>query len=187
MRLTTRRKIVACPRPVSRRWCRPAAFAPSRSRCWGKLRNEKLPYLLLTGESLRTVERQVLAHVGDRSRPRHALSHVRGAVGNILAPHRKACQCSFPILPQCDSFLIIVFPVGRTGLFGHMSIEWRILKKCCIATLDSHERVMRHISDWPGTAPSRRLPAVQQKRAGGRMTNFPIQDARSDPAGTAAP
>jgi hypothetical protein len=32
-------------------------------------------------------------------------------VRNILAPHRKACQCLFPILPQCDSFLIIVFPV----------------------------------------------------------------------------
>jgi len=140
-RLTTRRKMAEGPRSLRRRsrhWCRPAAFAPSRSRCWGKLGNEELPYLLLTGKSLRTVERQVLAHVGDRSRPRHALSHVRGAVRNILAPHRKACQCLFPILPQCDSFLIIVFPVSLAGIFRHMSIEWRIAKKRCIAALNSH-------------------------------------------------
>ncbi|MFL9864734.1 hypothetical protein PQR67_11200 [Paraburkholderia fungorum] len=38
---------------------------------------------------------------------------------NILAPHRKACQCLFPILPQCDSFLIIVFPVWQIALLGH--------------------------------------------------------------------
>jgi hypothetical protein len=30
--------------------------------------------------------------------------------GNILAPERQACQCFAPILPQCDNFLIIVFP-----------------------------------------------------------------------------
>ncbi|SAL43297.1 hypothetical protein [Caballeronia telluris] len=29
---------------------------------------------------------------------------------NILAPGRQACQCFAPILPQCDNFLIIVFP-----------------------------------------------------------------------------
>ena len=76
--------------------------------------------------------------MGDCSRPRHALSLVRGAVRNILAPHRKACQCLFPILPQCDSFLIIVFPVSLAGIFRHMSIEWRIAKKRCIAALNSH-------------------------------------------------
>jgi hypothetical protein len=32
--------------------------------------------------------------------------------GVILAPRRKACQCFIPILPQCDSFLIIVFPMS---------------------------------------------------------------------------
>jgi hypothetical protein len=123
---------------VSLRSYRPAAYAPSRSRCWGKLRNEKLPYLLLTGKSLRTVERQVLAHVGDRSRPRHALSHVRGAVRNILAPHRKACQCLFPILPQCDSFLIIVFPVSPVMIFGHMSCACRIAKKARVLRRFNH-------------------------------------------------
>jgi hypothetical protein len=44
----------------------------------------------------------------------------------------------FPILPQCDSFLIIVFPVSLAGIFRHMSIEWRIAKKRCIAALNSH-------------------------------------------------
>lgn len=35
---------------------------------------------------------------------------------NILAPHHKACQCLLPILPQCDIFLIIVFPVWQIAL-----------------------------------------------------------------------
>jgi len=32
-------------------------------------------------------------------------------VKDILAPRYKACQCLFPILPQRDIFLIIVFPM----------------------------------------------------------------------------
>ena len=76
-----------------------------------------LPYLLLTGESLRTVERQASDGRGrllaTSSRPAHG-------VRNILAPHRRACQCLFPILPQCDIFLIIVFPMYFAALLqGH--------------------------------------------------------------------
>ncbi|WP_146014330.1 hypothetical protein [Paraburkholderia rhynchosiae] len=68
----------------------------------------------------------------------------------------------FPILPQCDSFLIIVFPVSLPVLFGHMSIAWRIRKKA---------RVLRrfiHIYVFPGNAQAQRinqrawLPAAQQ-------------------------
>ncbi len=67
-----------------------------------------LPYLLLTGESSRTVERQVS---DARGRLLATSSRPVPCVRNILAPHRKACQCLFPILPQCDIFLIIVFPM----------------------------------------------------------------------------
>jgi hypothetical protein len=67
-----------------------------------------LPYLLLTGESSRTVERQVSSA---RGRLLATSSRPVPCVGDIFAPHRKACQCLFPILPQCDTFLIIVFPM----------------------------------------------------------------------------
>ncbi|MDR5750482.1 MULTISPECIES: hypothetical protein [unclassified Caballeronia] len=36
--------------------------------------------------------------------------------GNILAPEHQACQCFAPILPQCDNFLIIVFPHAIVAL-----------------------------------------------------------------------
>ena len=77
----------------------------------------KLPYLLLTGKSLRTGWRGRL--VRTRAIARDLVTPCpmyEERVGNILAPHCEACQCLFPILPQCDSFLIIVFPVQQIVL-----------------------------------------------------------------------
>jgi hypothetical protein len=54
-------------------------------------------------------------------------------VGNILAPHRKACQCLFPILPQCDTFLIIVFPMYFIALLRRARTNGQKMQKAHIA------------------------------------------------------
>jgi len=45
-------------------------------------------------------------------------------VENILAPHRKACQCLFPILPHCDNFFIIVFPMYIRAIYQRIKRSW---------------------------------------------------------------
>ncbi len=38
----------------------------------------------------------------------------------ILAPRHKLCQCLRPILPHCDSFFIIVFPMSIVCTVAHV-------------------------------------------------------------------
>ncbi|MDR7006451.1 hypothetical protein [Paraburkholderia strydomiana] len=82
---------------------------------------------------------------------------------NILAPHRKACQCLFPILPQCDSFLIIVFPVSPDVIFGHMSNAWLICKKARVLRRFNHIYEAQHNAESPLLYRLDQVPAAQQK------------------------
>jgi hypothetical protein len=69
----------------------------------------------------------------------------------------------FPILPQCDSFLIIVFPVSPVVIFGHMSNAWRICKKARVLRRFNHIYEVQHNAESRLVYRLDRVPAAQQK------------------------